>query len=221
MRKPVKWLLDLLYPPKCVICGRLLQDDESGICCACLRELPVNTEKIRCEAFVDDCVAPFRYEDALRESLLRYKFGGRESYADFYAGYMAAIVRDKLEGKYELVTWVPISRKRLRERGFDQARLLAKRLAKQLGCPCVKTMKKVKNNPRQARMPDPAARHANVRNAYRAVEPFPAKEKRVLLVDDIVTTGATLTECSGVLLRAGAAQVVCATAASAQSKRNR
>ena len=68
----------------------------------------------------------------MRESLLRYKFGGATGYAKVYGRLVAETVRTELPGAYDLITWVPLSRKRLRERGYDQARLLAKATAKAL-----------------------------------------------------------------------------------------
>ena len=111
MIAPIKWLLDLIYPPKCVLCGRLLSEDEARVCKRCLMELPVNPLEVPDVEFVEHCVSPFVYRDTLRESLLRYKFGGRQHYADFYGLYMAACIRERLS-VCDLISWVPISRRR-------------------------------------------------------------------------------------------------------------
>lgn len=220
MSKPVKWLLDLLYPPKCVICGKLLRVEEQDACRQCMLSLPICTCPISGGEFFDSCAAPFRYEGDLRESILRFKFSGRQNYADFYALYLAAAVRERPADTFDLVTWVPISRKRRRERGYDQAQVLAKRTAKRLGLPCVRTLRKVKNNRRQSSIQDPAERRGNVKNVYRAVRPERFAGKRILLIDDIITTGATLSECAGVLRTSGADRVSAATVATAKRETN-
>ena len=82
------------------------------------------------------------------------------------------------------------------------------------------TLEKIRDNPAQSTMKDAAARHANVMGVYRAVMPERFAGRRVLLIDDIITTGATLSECSFVLLNAGAAEVLCATVAATQFSNN-
>ena len=213
-----RWLLDLLFPPKCAICGRLLRKGERGTCVACLPELPINTADVPCDPTFDVCLAPFRYEEPLRSSILRFKFGGREGCAAAYAGWLAPLVQDRLAGRWELLTWVPISRRRRAERGFDQAEALARELGRLLGVRPVRTLKKIRHTRRQSSLRDASERRANVRNAFRVWKPEQVKGKRILLIDDIVTTGATLAECSGVLGLAGAEQVLCAVLATANFK---
>lgn len=116
-------------------------------------------------------------------------------------------------GEYDLVTWVPLSRRRLRERGYDQARLLARSTARELGLPLTPTLHKQRNTQPQSGTGDAAKRRANIAGAYRMKQGADVTGKRVLLMDDIVTTGATLSECARVLGKAGAEQVVCATVA--------
>ena len=110
---------------------------------------------------------------------------------------------------------MPLSRKRLRERGYDQARLLAKATAKALGMPLTPTLYKQRNTQPQSGTGDAAKRRANITGAYRMKKGADVTGKRVLLIDDIVTTGSTLLECARVLGKAGAEQVVCATVARA------
>lgn len=216
LRKAKTGLLDLLYPPKCPLCGKLLPEGEQTACRGCLLDLPILTVDPDCGEFLAACVSPFRYTGTLRESLLRFKFGGRQQYARFYASYLAASVEKLPQEDCALVTWVPISRRRRLERGYDQAQLLAQETARQLGLPCVRCLKKIKHNKRQSRISDAAQRKANVKGVYRAFRPERFRGKRLLLIDDILTTGATLSECAWVLRAAGAEQVSAATAASAQ-----
>ena len=215
MIRPVKWLLDLIYPPKCVICGKLLAPDETDVCKACVIDLPVNAAPVEPGEFYSACCAPFRYEGTLRASVLRFKFGGRVNYARFYADYLAASVQSQLSGEFDLITWVPISELRRMERGFDQTRLIARELGKRLGMTPIRTLRKFKHNQRQSRMADVSARRGNVKGVYRVVRKERFAGKRVLLIDDIVTTGATLSECSYMLRLGGAKRVVAAAVAKA------
>ena len=113
----------------------------------------------------------------------------------------------------DIISWVPLSKKRLRKRGYDQAGLLAAAVADNLGIDCVRLLDKTKNNPAQSGTGSPSKRKANVKGVYRAADPALIEGKTVLLIDDIVTTGATLSECAGVLRRSGALLVYAAALA--------
>ena len=165
---------------------------------------------------VDRCVAPLFYENRVRDSLLRYKFGRLTGYAGIYARFMAKCI-DENEISCDIITWVSVSRKRMRERGYDQSELLAEATAKLLGIPCVRTLNKVRRTVRQSRIKSDAGRKENVKGAYRCVSAEQIAGKRVLLVDDIVTSGSTLAECARVLKEAGAASVCAAAVAMRKS----
>lgn len=212
--KAVIFLLDLLYPPRCAFCHAFLETSGDGLCAHCRTGLPFAQNGGRQRfSFVRACVSPLNYEGDVRASLLRYKFGGATGYAKVYGRLVADTVRTELAGEYDLITWVPLSRRRLRERGYDQARLLAKATAKELGLPLTPTLHKQRNTQPQSGTGDAAKRRANIAGAYRMKTGADVTGKRILLMDDIVTTGATLSECARVLGKAGAEQVVCATVA--------
>ena len=128
---------------------------------------------------------------------------------------MAQCIADHGLDTFDLICWAPVSKKRRRKRGYDQGELLAREAAKQLGRECVPLLKKVRDTPAQSGLKDPSARRANVMGAYQAVEPALVVGKRILLVDDVVTTGETLSECASTLLMAGAEEVFCVTLAKA------
>lgn len=217
--KLIDWLLDLLYPPRCTFCRRLLRCDETDVCAKCRGRLPTIEGAFKRGRYFTQCVSVYAYKDDVAESLKRYKFGGMRVYAGSYARLLAMVLlRERVE--CDVLTWTPISAKRKRERGYDQAKLLAEAVARELGVDCLQTLEKVRNNPAQSSMKDAEARRANVIGAYRAVMPERFAGKRVLLIDDIITTGATLSECSFVLLNAGAAEVQCATVAATQLSNN-
>lgn len=212
--KIVDAILELLYPTRCAFCHKLIRKAGEKVCSSCLRSLPYSPEAAQTQHFshVSVCVSPLYYEGNVRASLLRYKFGGLTGYAEIYADFLAKCI-DENEITCDSITWVPISRRRLRRRGYDQAELLAKALSSKIGCPCMKTLIKRKDNPPQSRTGNASARRANVAGVYEADPRADIKGKRILLVDDIVTTGSTLSEAAGVLLRSGSATVCAATVA--------
>ena len=207
-------LLDLLYPPKCMFCHRLLNKGEKNICFSCAASLPVLEEAERRQSFggVSNCSSLFSYEGNVRESLLRYKFHGMQAYGAEYARLISSFL-EKDELSCDIISWVPLSRKRLRKRGYDQARLLAESIALNSMAPCIGVLEKEKNVAPQSGTGGRQARKANIRGAYRVAVGTEISGKRILLADDIVTTGSTLAECAKVLLIAGAADVKAVTVA--------
>ena len=209
-------LLELLYPTKCAFCHKLTGGDK--ICKSCRTALPLTPKGAQVQKFpfISACVSPLYYTGDVRESLLRYKFGSLSAYAEVYASFMAKCI-DENQFSCDIITWVPLSRKRLRKRGYDQARLLAEELSRISGIGCCRLLKKTRNNPAQSGTGSAEKRRANVSGVYRAADGEKIKGKSILLVDDIVTTGATLSECGRVLMSAGAREVKAVTVARKQN----
>ena len=202
------WLLSVLFPPKCVLCGKVLGKEELDLCRTCREEAPeFLNRKRRCQ-FLDSFAAVWYYEGNVRRSLLRYKFRGHRSYAASYGRLLAMMLEREYPEGFDVLTWVPVSRKRLRRRGFDQARYLAGSLCVEWHVEPQETLRKTTDNPAQSGLDDADARRANVLGVYEAVRPENIAGKRFLLIDDICTTGATLSEAARVLRQAGAADVV-------------
>lgn len=204
-------LLEFFFPSRCCFCRRLTRNG-SFLCRACAGKYPDRPPGQRERALTRTlrCLSPLRYEGEARRALLRYKFGGLPGYAAVFGAYM----RECLDGGdgFDCVAWVPLSAKRLRKRGYDQARLLAEELAERLGLPCLPLLEKTRHSPAQSGLHSREQRRRNAAGAYRCAGG--AAGKRILLVDDIVTSGATLTECARVLRQAGARSVTAITAAS-------
>ncbi len=209
----IRWLLDLLYPPRCVLCHGFLPNSRQPVCDVCAAKLLGRESCLRQGKYFARCLAPFAYEEPVRGSIHRYKFRGCRFYADFYAGVMAACLRQEADFDAEVVTWVPISKKRKKQRGYDQAELLARALARLLELPAEPCLAKHRDNPAQSGLRDREARKRNVSGAYVPAPGACLTGKRILLVDDVITTGATLEECSRILRKNGAHSVVCAAAA--------
>ena len=202
-------LLDFFFPRHCPFCGRIV--GKELLCGTCEKALPYCRE-VRTGSF-GRCAAPLYYEGAVREAILAFKFKGKLEALDCFGSLMAQTAAEAFSGEVDAVTWAPVSRKRLRQRGYDQARLLCASLCVDWHVEPQETLRKVRDNPAQSGLEDAAARRANVLGVYEAVRPADIAGKRFLLVDDILTTGATLGECVRVLKAAGAADVVCLTLA--------
>lgn len=210
--KLIERVLELFYPTKCAFCHRLTGGDK--VCKSCAEKLPLTPAGGQAQKFpfISQCVSPLYYEGDVRESLHRYKFGGLSHYCTAYAPFMAKCI-DENQISCDIITWVPLSRKRLRQRGYDQARLLAAELSKKAGIECCRLLKKTRNNPAQSGTGGAEKRRANVSGVYTALSPEKITGKSILIVDDIVTTGATLSECGRMLLSAGAKEVKAVTVA--------
>ena len=214
----IRWLLMLIYPPKCVFCCRILEKQETDICSACRKELPYAENFLRSIPYSRKSIAVFFYEGHVREAILRYKFRRKRLYAAPFGRLLAMKLLQELP-EYDVITHVPVSRARRRRRGYDQALELAKTTARELGREVLPLLTKIRNNPAQSGIFAPERRRANVLGVYRVIDPELVRGQKILLIDDVMTTGATLSECCKTLLDAGAAQVSCAVLAA--SHRNK
>ena len=151
----------------------------------------------------------------MRQSIHRFKFGECTGYAGTYGKLIADCIRENLDDKYDLITWAPLSSKRLKSRGYDQSMLIAMAAALELDDVAVETLRK-KDVPAQSSLGGEAQRRANIAGAYTVIDPELIDGKTILLIDDVVTTGATLSECSRMLRMAGAERVICAAVARAR-----
>ena len=201
------WLKDILFPAKCVLCGNLLKQEETDLCRSCRAEAPVHPDRKTKPQFLDSFAAVWYYEGSVRRSLLRFKFRGARSYAGCYGRQLAMTLSKKHPEGYDLLTWVPVSTLRRLRRGYDQVELIAYELGRELDMEPIPVLRKIHHNRPQSRIADGAARRANVLGVYRVMTPEILSGKRVLLLDDIVTTGATLSEAARMLKTAGAKEV--------------
>ena len=209
----------LVFPRKCVLCRKILSTRQMNLCDKCRAEQPEFIRAKRNIPFIAHWTALWYYRDKVRPSILRFKFFGQRSYADRYAELLAPKLETTLEGRYDLITWVPVSALRNLRRGYDQSELLAKALGTRLQAPTVRALKKIRHTPPQSSIRDNALRRANVLGAYRVPNPEDVRGKRILLIDDVVTTGATASECAKTLLTAGADKVLLAAIAAADNRK--
>ncbi|MBM3295041.1 MAG: ComF family protein [Candidatus Aminicenantes bacterium] len=194
--------------PRCPVCGRFFEGEGGGHPCgACLGHPP-----------------PFslhrsagRYGAVLKDAILLLKYrGGRPLARDLAAFAWEALRReDGLWEKAEVLVPVPLHRRRLRERGFNQSALLARAIGRAAGIPVeTRALKKVRPTPAQTSL-EHGQRRTNVRGAFAVARPERVRGRVVVVIDDVFTTGATLRECAAELRKAGAGEVRAATVAQA------
>ena len=200
-------MMELLFPSRCILCGKLLDRNETDLCRICRVEMPEYPPSKRRPQFLDSFAAVWYYESNVRRSILRYKFYGARSYAAGYGRLLAMRLQEEYPDGFDVLTWVPVSRLRRLRRGYDQVELLARSVGRELDLIPVSTLKKIRNNRQQSRIRDTAVRRANVLGAYRITDPELVRGKRVLLLDDVLTTGATVEECARILRTFGAKEV--------------
>ena len=211
--------LRMFYPPKCILCNKLLSQEETDLCHNCRQNAPEFSKGKFNISFVARWTALWYYKENVRESLLRYKFWRRRHYGAAYGRLLAMHLLQAGFDDFDILTWVPISLRRRWKRGFDQVALIARSAAKELGCKACPVLKKIRHNPPQSLLTDVSMRRANVLGVYKVKSAAQVADRRVLLLDDIITTGATLSECAKTLHFAGAAKVVCAAIAVAEHKK--
>jgi ComF family protein len=209
-------LKDLIWPRRCVICHKLVGPSADRLCPACAAAVPEPISGARRGAHYRRWVSAFWYEDKFRASMLRFKFGGCRFYAQYYGPWLARAVEERLGSDFDLLTFVAVSPLRRRRRGYDQAELLAKAAGTLLGMEPVSTLRKSNRTKPQSRTLSREARQRNIRGAFRVLCPEAVRGRRVLLIDDVLTTGATVSEASRVLLEAGAKSVDVATLAATE-----
>ncbi len=213
IRRLVSAGLDLVYPTKCILCRKKLPAGIPSICPACQESLPT-AETVHVKGdFFSDCIAALHYENAVREAILRYKFGNAQVYRYAFGELVAQRVYEEYDGRFDILSWVPIARDRYRERGYDQVELIARDVAKRLCVPLLPLLRKRRGIRAQSTLDGRDKRRANIAGAYRVRRRAKVAGQRVLLLDDIVTSGSTLSECAKTLLLAGAEEVICATLA--------
>ncbi len=230
-------LIDYVFPPRCAVCDVVLREGEWGACSACKRRIRYVEEPrcLRCggelpygseEEYCPDCQGrSFAYEmgfplllyvPPVSDAVAAMKYHGRKEYAAFYAAEMLRT----FGASYRLIAPdvivpVPISKKRLQKRGYNQAEVLASFLAEGLGLPMdTGFLKRIRNTRPQKKLGE-EARAENLRASFLAEVQSAAEEnevrstpyRNVLLVDDIYTTGATVNACAAAMKAAGVEKV--------------
>lgn len=236
-------LIDIFYPPRCHICRQFLSTDERfsssfHLCNNCLAGLipithpmcticgvPFSTSTgpdhlcencLRKRPWYDFLRSPYLYSGPLMESIQRFKYNVETHLMSPLGQLLSSFAKEWMPNlKDFLIIPVPLHRRRLRERGFNQSLLLARALASDLGNQLDYLSLIRKRYTRAQTGLKKGERRKNVKDAFSIIHPEAIKHKKILLVDDVFTTGHTVNECARTLKKSGATTVICLTLARA------
>ncbi len=229
----LKYILNLIYPDNysCYVCGNDVFDNPHLICDDCLKTLPFLTGNLckhcgepiksegnyckRCKGkkfIFDKALAPFVYKDEIKNLILGLKYNNKKYNAKCLASFMSDVIL-KNNINADVIIPVPLCNKRLKQRGYNQSWLLANEICKSVKVGVKDNiLLRVKETPTQTNL-DYAERQDNLKDAFKVRNSKQIKNKIVLLIDDVYTTGATVRECSKVLKNAGAKEIYVVTVA--------
>ena len=223
LKKSVRFLFSLFYPECCPLCGNEPPMDGSPdmFCKNCLMTMqfihgkpcPVCGGDINgIFDICPDCLAEpkrkwnhayavFRYNEGAAEAVRKFKYGNETALAKPFGKLMAGVIPDPEQ--YAEIIPVPLHWIRFLQRGYNQSVLLGEELSRHTHIPLSRRLKRIRNTKHQAFL-EKDARKKNIKGAFSVRKPEEIKGKRVLLIDDVMTTGSTLAECADILTKAGA-----------------
>lgn len=231
-------LADVLFPAQCAACGAVLIDGVDPFCVGCLSAIRLITPPLcpSCgvpfpitegeDHLCEECILsppPFSaaralgvYEEPLLDAIHLFKYQGKVAVGRALGRRMARASYESLEiADFSLIIPVPLHPKRLRERGFNQSLILARQVSKRFAIPLdFLTLRRTVHTEAQVTLSG-KQRRANVRGAFAVADPVRIQGAKVVLIDDVYTTGSTVAECARVLLKSGAKEVAVLTLARA------
>ena len=199
--------LDLLWPRNCEICGRPVDREARYICAECLNRIPfVRPEDGMYE--IDDAASAVRFECETREIINGYKFKNSIWLRDDFVDWIEAAARSRFDvAAIDAVIAIPTTLSHRINRGYNQSALLAESLAKRLDRRFIGSAVARTGHPKRQSSLSEEERAENVKGTFVVREPELVRGRTILLVDDIMTTGSTLSECAKTLKDAGAWRV--------------
>lgn len=229
-----KLFIATLFPNRCTACGEIIEDGEifcdycfsmlescnkQKLCIKCGLPKKECTCKYNVFSF-SGCVAPYYYLNSVRRAMHIFKFRGRSDIALFFAQQMALSIKQNLSEKhFDFITCVPLKKYKRLRRGYNQSELLARHLSEILDIPFYNNVLRCNKKRKIQHKLTYKERIKNMENAYKATVSLCGES--ILLIDDIKTTGATLSECSKQLLGAGAGNVHCVVAVITRKKKGK
>ena len=235
LRNPFRGLVNLLYPASCAVCSAAVEPGEN-LCPVCEEKTPRISPPFcakcsqpftgditgsftcaNCQGRVlhfDTAVSVYRSRGVVRKMIHDFKYGRQLHLRHLVGRWLSETLADArlASQRFDLIVPVPLHPTRQRERGFNQAELLALVLHRECSFPLGKVLQRTRYTTTQTQF-DRSERMENLRGAFRLRRGCDVQGLRMLLVDDVLTTGSTLSECASVLKKAGALSVHAATAA--------
>ncbi|MBE7037801.1 MAG: ComF family protein [Ruminococcaceae bacterium] len=222
LKKIKEFIINIFLPKRCIYCGKILDYNALlSICKKCVIPALAKEKPRRdfIEKYFDAVLCATYYEKHIRYAMIKFKFKSITSLADTFSHMM--LIKVKEDWRFltsDIITSVPLSDKRLKERGYNQSHLLAKNLAPKLDMPYnEKLLVKVKDIPRISKL-TLSQRRKIVRGVYKFDNNFDIRGKKIILIDDIFTTGSTANECARILKKNGAQSVFVLTACETRQK---
>lgn len=232
-------ILNLFFPPRCEFCSVIINwihPHKYQLCEDCLAKISFvgleacdycgkqlkNIGYAKCEqctgsAYYSKILSACEYAGLLRDKLLEFKFRGHRQLCTILALFIIEKLKMTNHRQFDIILSVPIHSSKLKERGYNQSELLANEVAKFLSIP-ISTQNLIKKKPTESQSKlDKKDRWINVKDAFQVMDEEKINGKKVLLIDDIITTGATANECSKVLRQAGASRIYVATVATGKN----
>jgi len=209
--------LEFLYPTVCIVCGSRTNAKTAVVCKPCWQKLPRNsrnvisqgTRTVGRKTYFSYIAWRFEYSENLRAAVHFFKFNDFSNLAARFGREMTETLLSRTElAAADALVPVPLHRARMRERGYNQSELLASVISLRADIPVARALERIKNNRPQASLASRAEKITNVKGIFQQRSGFSVRGKRVLLIDDVVTTGATVNECAKVLTRAGAREIM-------------
>ncbi len=199
-------ILSYIFPNRCLLCDRFITWDKP-ICDICKTNdviLKAISIKHRSTSYFVLSESLGKYDGRLKATIKRFKFHGKYSYSAKFISLAKLMLDEEKIKSFSFVTFVPMSKAKQKRRGYNQAELLANDISKSYGIPVKNVLEKIKDNKTQHNL-DLKDREKNVKGIYECKQNLEGES--VLLVDDIITTGATISECAKMLYLAGAKNV--------------
>lgn len=223
----INFILDLIYPPKCIICDNIIEFGSKNFLCSDCDDLFEAIDSQRCKKcsrpinygnFCSICntkkflfnknYSLFLYDELISDLIHRFKFKNHPAIGKGLGKIMADRINFDLPEKMDYIIPVPIHKIRRRARGFNQAEILAREISKKLNLPVRNNiLKRVKNTKPQWHLNS----HERENNLLGAFISKDVSGKNIILIDDIFTTGSTINKCAEVLMNAGAKCIVSLT----------
>lgn len=200
-------IINLIYPPTCGICGKI---NSNWLCNKCKMKLQKEF-KYQTDRADEECNKNFiehhyffKYENFIRSQILALKFQEKPYIYKTISSFLKKTQKSfKNLEKYDIILIVPVSNQRKKERGYNQSELIAKEISKIIKAPIVRgVLYKTKNTVPQSSL-NKKQRENNVKGVYKVINTIKLKNKKMLLIDDIYTTGNTVNECANILIQKG------------------
>lgn len=213
------FLISCLFPKRCIFCDEVIEYDKNM--CENCTEIFAPVQIVRCIPYMSGerfakCISPFLYTGGIRKAILNLKFHNVRSNLDFFANSIVEKILENTDvSDIDYICFVPMHKKDLEDRGYNQSELLANALSDILKIPVKDVLVKTHETYTQHEL-GAEERSRNLLGAFSVIGERNIKNKNFILCDDIVTTGSTLKECVKVLKHHGAGKIICCTIASAR-----